>query len=123
VSATISATGANQPPDIRIGYVTLLPSALTIDLLGNVIDPDEGFLCGRQYCVSAVASGACGGGAPTYLDCTCLGGLEAQVKYTAAAGTCNVTFTLKDSWGQVGTPTYSFDVSRIRTAGAAVKRD
>lgn len=121
--AAISATGTNQPPGVQIGYATLLPSGSTIDLLGNVIDADEGVLCGRQYCVSAVASGACGGGAAVYLDCTCLGGLEAQVRYTAATGTCSVTFTLKDSWGEIGTPTYSFDVSRIRTTSTAVKRE
>lgn len=123
VSGSISATGANQPPNVQIGHAILLPSGLTIDLLGNVNDPDEGTLCGRQYCVSAVASGACGGGAPVALDCTCLGGLEAQVKYTAAAGTCNVTFTLQDSWGQIGTPTYSFDVSRVQTASTVIKRN
>jgi hypothetical protein len=103
--------GTNRPPGLQIGYVTLLPNSNSFDLLGNVIDPDEGFLCGRQYCSTISASGACRG---HYLDCTCLGGLEAEVTRTAPTGMCTVTFVLKDSWGQEGTPTFTFDVSTGR---------
>ena len=107
-----AATGLNRPPDVQIGYVVLLPSGNAIDLLGNVWDPDEeGETCGRQYCVSAKAEGAC---RSAFLQCTCLAGLEAEVTRTAPSGICTVTFTLKDSWGQIGTPVYSFDVANAR---------
>lgn len=80
-----------------------------LELLGNVIDPDEGNLCGSQYCTSANASGACG--SPVVLDCSCLGGLAVDVKRTAASGTCKVTINVKDSWGQAGSRIVSFDVA------------
>jgi len=82
------------------------------ELLGNISDPDEGLLCGRQYCERVTAAGACG--APAFLDCTCLAGLEAQVHRTATTGLCTVTFSLKDSWGQIGTPSFTFDVANAR---------
>jgi hypothetical protein len=101
--------GTNRPPGVQIGYVTLLPNTSTFNILGNVIDPDEGFLCGRQYCGTHTATGACRR-APLF-ECTCLGGLEAEVVRTATTGTCTVTFTVIDSWGEAGTPSFSFDVS------------
>jgi hypothetical protein len=105
--AVAVAQGSNRPPNVQIGYVSLFPSG-SIEFLGNVEDPDEGFLCGRQYCGVATASGAC---ANARLECTCLAGLEAYVTRTAPAGICTLTFTLRDSWEQVGTPSISFDVS------------
>lgn len=99
--------GSNRPPDVQIGYITLYPSG-TIEILGNVSDPDEGFLCGREYCAAVTASGVCASAA---LQCTCLAGLEASVHRTAPSGICTVTFSLKDSWEEVGTPSISFDVS------------
>jgi hypothetical protein len=114
VTGSISGDGTNHPPEVHIGYITVFPSG-TIELLGNVKDPDEGFLCGRQYCVSATASGACGS---ARLECTCLAGLEASVTRIAASGTCTVTFSLKDSWGQLGTPSISFDVNNPKVPGA-----
>ena len=97
----------NRAPTVTIGYVTAFSGSF--ELLGNVQDPEEGFLCGRQYCGSAVTSGACGG---VTLNCTCLAGLEAFVLKTASAGLCTVTFTLRDSLGTEGTSSFSFDVSR-----------
>lgn len=78
VHAEASGTGAgeNHPPGVFIGYITVFPSG-TIELLGAVNDPDEGYRCGSQYCVGISASGACG--PPTNLRCTCLAGLEADV--------------------------------------------
>jgi hypothetical protein len=109
--ATAAGGGSNRPPGLQIGYITLLPGSTTFDLLGNVIDPDEGFLCGRQYCSGITATGACRVGSyGGYMDCTCLGGLEAEVVRTADTGMCTVTMTLKDSWGQTGTPSVTFDV-------------
>lgn len=101
-----SGEGVNRPPGVQIGYVTTFPGSY--ELLGNVIDPDDGFQCGAQYCVAASGTGACGGG---HLKCTCLGGLEATVMKTGTGGTCTVTFTLKDKWGEIGTPTYAFAVA------------
>ena len=98
--------GSNSPPGVQIGYVTAFSGSF--ELLGNVIDPDDGFLCGAQYCVAASGSGACGGGS---LQCSCLAGLEANVLRNGTSGMCTVTFTLKDKWGEIGTPTYSFAVT------------
>ena len=117
-TARATAVGLNQPPGVFIGYVTLLPSGNAIDLLGAVTDPDEGGMCGSQYCVSAKAEGAC---RSAFLRCSCLAGLEAEVTPTAVSGICTVTFTLKDTWGQIGTPVYSFDVATAR-ATVAVKK-
>jgi hypothetical protein len=110
VSSGVSVTGGgmNHPPGVQIGGIWVSPTGLGFELFGNVDDPDEGFLCGRQYCDSATASGACGS---AILQCTCLAGLDAFVSRTAASGVCTVTFTLKDSWGQIGTPSFSFDVN------------
>ena len=108
VRGEASGAGVNHPPGLQLGYITPFPSG-SIELLGNVIDPDEGFLCGRQYCDSVAATGAC---RPlSELDCTCLAGLATDVFRTAASGMCTVTFTLKDSWGQVSTPSVTFDVA------------
>jgi hypothetical protein len=108
-TGAISATGTNQPPGVQIGYVTLFPSG-AIEMLGNVNDPDEGFLCGAQYCVTLATAGAC---RPLALRCTCLAGLEGNVARTATTGSCTVTFTLKDSWGEIGNPTFTFDVGNV----------
>jgi hypothetical protein len=108
-SSGVSGTGAgtNHPPGVQIGGIWVSPTGRGFELLGYVDDPDES-LCGREYCVSATASGACGS---AHLECTCLAGLDAFVSRTAASGVCTVTFTVKDSWGQVGTPSFSFDVN------------
>lgn len=115
VSSAVTGNGVNHPPGVQIGYITAFPSG-GIELLGNVMDPDEGFLCGRQYCVSATASGACGSAS---LDCTCLAGLDTQVIRTAPSGTCTLAFSLKDSWGQLGTPTINFDINNPRVPGGS----
>jgi Big-like domain-containing protein len=115
VRGAVSGDGTNNPPGVQIGYITVFPSG-DIELLGNITDPDEGFLCGRQYCVAATASGACGS---ARLDCTCLAGLEVDVARTAASGTCTVTFSLKDSWGQLGAPSISFDINNPRVPGTS----
>jgi len=82
-----------------------------IDVLGNVVDPDDGFLCGREYCEGISTAGACGTG---FLSCTCLAGLEAHISRTATAGTCAVTFELKDKWGTVGRPMITIDVATLK---------
>jgi hypothetical protein len=102
-------SGTNQPPGVQVGYLTLL-GGTSVELLGNVIDPDEGFLCGAQYCVSATASGACK--PEVLLRCSCLAGLEADAYRTASSGTCTVTFTVKDSQGLVGTTAITFAYPR-----------
>jgi hypothetical protein len=107
VHASGEGVGENRPPGVQIGYITAFPGS--IELLGNVIDPDEGLRCGSQYCVSASASGACG--PPATLRCTCLAGLEAYVTRTAPSGMCSVTISVKDSWGEPGSAIFTFDVS------------
>lgn len=101
-----SGDGVNRPPGVQIGYVVTFNGSY--ELLGNVIDPDDGLQCGAQYCVSVAGSGACSGGS---LKCSCLSGLEATVLKTGSGDICTVAFTLKDKWGEIGTPTYSFAVA------------
>jgi hypothetical protein len=110
-SATATGAGTNSPPRLQVGYITRLPASTTINVLGNVIDPDDGFLCGAQYCRGMTSSGACRG---NYLDCTCLGGLETEVIPTATAGSCTLTFSLVDGWGAVGTPTITIDIATLK---------
>jgi hypothetical protein len=115
VSAAVSGGDANRPPDVQIGYIVIpLLAPGEIDVLGNVIDPDDGFLCGREYCGGVTSSGACGA---AHLECTCLAGLEARILKTAAFGTCSLTFEVRDGWGAVGRPTITFDVSTLTVVG------
>jgi hypothetical protein len=106
--AALPVHGINRPP-----YAVFLPlqpplrAGQAVAIYGNVKDPDDGFVCGRQWCVRAEASGACGPSA--FLECTCLAGLEAEVRATGP-GTCAVTFTLKDDWGLEGQTVLRFDV-------------
>jgi hypothetical protein len=103
--------GVNHPPMLQIGYIAPLRAGSPIlELLGNVFDVDEaGETCGQEYCVSVTATGVCRSSGQ--LNCSCLAGLDTEVMPTAASGVCTVTFTLKDSWGQVGTPSVIFDVA------------
>lgn len=111
-SATASGAGTNRLPDVSVGYVVIPPAGQgEIDMLGNVVDPDDGFLCGRQYCGEISTSGDCGRG---FLECTCLAGLEARIVRTATAGTCSVTIEVKDKWGAVGRPTITIDVATLK---------
>ena len=117
VNGTASATGTNHAPGVQIGPLILIPTDV-IDMLGSITDPDEE-LCLSQYCVSIAASGAC---RTPSLSCSCLAGLEAEVHRTAPTGTCNLTFTVKDSWGQTGTTTFSFDVGKLAISSSSLKR-
>ena len=111
-SATATGAGVNRLPDITVGYV-VIPAAGQgeIDILGTVQDPDDGHLCGAQYCGGAETSGACG---TAFLACSCLAELEVRIARTATAGTCSVTLEVKDKWGAVGRPTITFDVATLK---------
>ena len=114
-SATASGSGTNRLPDVQVGYIVtpaLAPGEM--DVLGNISDPDDGFLCGREYCGGITSSGACGS---ARLECTCLAGLEAVVVRTTSTGVCSLTFEVRDRWGVVGKPTISFDVSTLTIVG------
>ena len=111
-SATASGAGTNRLPDVFVGYIVIPPAGQgEIDLLGSVVDPDDGSLCGREYCGAISTAGACGS---AFLDCTCLAGLEARILRTATTGVCSVTFEVKDKWGAVGRPTITFDVATLK---------
>lgn len=100
VRGTASGGGTNQPPGVQILSVTPIDN-VGAELFFSVIDPDEGFLCGKECCEPAAVSGAC---RPTVaLNCSCLSGLTAEVWWTASSGMCTVTFSVKDSWGLIGT--------------------
>ena len=47
-SVAVFGDGINRPPGVQIGYIIAYPSG-SFDLLGSVVDPDEGPICGRQY--------------------------------------------------------------------------
>jgi hypothetical protein len=116
-SVTASATGEgepepNLPPSVQVGYIVSPAFAPgEIDILGNVIDPEDGFLCGRQYCGGITTAGDCGRAS---LTCTCLAGLEAIVARTASSGVCSVTLEVRDNRGAVGRPTITFDVATLK---------
>ena len=112
-SGTASGGGVNRPPDVHIGYISVPAAASTmIEILGNVVDPEDGFLCGREFCGGISTTGNCG--SSPALQCTCLAGLEAFLSRTAAGGTCSVTFEVKDKWGTIGRPTVTFDVATLK---------
>ena len=118
VSASGTASGGetNRPPDVSIGYVSVPPAAPgMIVVLGNVIDPEDGFLCGREFCGGISTSGSCG--SSPALQCSCLAGLEALLTRTTAAGTCSITFEVKDKWGTIGRPTVTIDVATLKILG------
>jgi hypothetical protein len=110
--ASATASGTNRLPDVFVGYIVIPPAGQgEIDVLGSVVDPDDGSLCGREYCGAIVTAGACGS---AFLECTCLAGLEARIVRTATTGVCSVTLEVKDKWGAVGRPTITFDVATLK---------
>jgi len=114
VSASGTASGGhNRLPDVTIGYISVPAAApSTIVILGNVVDPEDGFLCGREFCGGISTTGNCG--SSPALQCSCLAGLEALLTRTTAAGTCSITFEVKDKWGATGRPTVTIDVATLK---------
>lgn len=106
---SVTIRGINLPPDDVFG--TTAPSqasgALVI-LLGNVRDPEDGGICGREFCLDASASGPCGPN--VFLDCTCLGGAYAEVRAGTGPGTCAVSVRVRDRQGAVATLVTRFEV-------------
>jgi hypothetical protein len=106
--ATRTAQGVNRPP-----FASLTPTPApfragrVIEIYGAIQDPDDGGVCGREWCVRAQGSGACG--PSVFLDCTCLADLYAEVR-PHSAGTCTVEVTLKDDWGLEGKSVLRIDV-------------
>jgi hypothetical protein len=95
-SADAKAEGVNRPPTAAFG---VRPKVARVDssvLLLGWVDDEQGD-CGRDYCVAAQASGACGPG--VFFDCLCLSGLEVFVATGPQAGTCRIDLTLIDPWG------------------------
>jgi hypothetical protein len=106
--ASLTARGVNGAPFAR--FLTPAPARVgqPIEIFGSVHDPDDGAVCGRQWCVRAEAGGACGPNA--FLDCTCLGELYGEVR-PHAPGTCTFEVTMKDDWGLEGKTVLRVDVS------------
>jgi hypothetical protein len=104
------AVGEDEPPTVQVGYVSMWASG-AIEVLGNVIDPEEGVLCGgdKNYCVSVTGSGACGGRAGCFSN-LCLSGLTLFATKSADHGTCTLTIEVQDSFGKRGTTNYKFDL-------------
>jgi Bacterial Ig domain len=111
VRASATGTGVNRLPDVSVGYVVITATGGEIDVLGGIVDPEDGFLCGAEYCGGLTVAGACGTG---FLACSCLADLEARIIRTATAGTCTITFEVKDKWGAVGRPTIAIDVATLK---------
>jgi hypothetical protein len=105
--AEVHGTGTNQAPEFGIGYTWVSPGGGSIEFLGWVRDPDEGFLWGSQYCVSTTASGAC---TKASLRCPS-SGPELILLRAAASGTCEVTIQVKDSWNEIGNWLLTFDIN------------
>jgi hypothetical protein len=108
VSESATGTGVNRLPDVSIGHVDAVGGE--IDLLGTVVDPEDGSLCGAQYCGGVATTGACG---TASLACSCLAGLEVRVTRAAASGACSIAIEVKDGWGAVGRPTITIDVGTL----------
>lgn len=106
--ASLTAQGVNGPPSATLSASPPFTVGHFVGIYGGVRDADDGYVCGRSWCVRAQASGACGPAA--FLECTCLEDLYAEVTPTAA-GTCTVTVTLRDDWGLEGTSTVRFEVT------------
>ena len=127
VTASATAQGTKRAPYVQLGnFRGLSTESITLEALGNVIDPDEGLLCGGgasttgcSYVDSVTVSGDC---RPTYaLSCFCLGGLDLNIYRTASSGTCTVTMNVKNSKGVVGTSIFTVPYSHA-TGPAAVAR-
>jgi hypothetical protein len=75
--------------------------AYAIDGYGHI-------LCGQDSCIGATAQGVCVAGG---LICRCLSGdISLWVYATAPAGSCTVTITVRDQWGQRGSGSFTLDV-------------
>ncbi len=106
-TAEVTGTGTNRPPEFGIGYTWVAPSGGSVEFLGWVRDPDEGYLWGSRYCVSAEASGAC-----TRASLRCpSSGPELIVLRSAPSGTCEISLEVKDSWDDVGAWLVTFDIN------------
>jgi hypothetical protein len=106
--ASVTAQGVNGAPFAR--FLTPAPARVgqPVEIFGSVQDPDDGAVCGRQWCVRAEAGGACGPNA--FLDCTCLGELYGEVR-PHSPGTCTFEVTMRDDWGLEGKTVLRVEVS------------
>lgn len=107
--ASVTTRGINLPPH-RVFAATLPPQPAQhyVILLGNVEDPESGFLCGRQYCLDAQLSGPCGPN--VFFDCTCLAGATAEFRTGNGPGACTLSVRVRDDLGAVGVVTTRFEV-------------
>jgi hypothetical protein len=116
-TASVAGEGTNPPPDfvnhppsLTVGFFPLPGGSPTLEGLGMINDPEEGELCGGgtlcPYLRSATISGDCKTNQYAF-TCGCLGGVEFDIYRTAASGTCQVLVTVRDSWGLVGTSTFT----------------
>jgi hypothetical protein len=112
VSASGLGIGVNRLPDVSIGHVVAVGGE--IDLLGTVVDPEDGTLCGAQYCGGVETTGACG---TASIACSCLAGLEVRIARAGATGACTVAIEVKDKWGAVGKPSITTDVGTLQILG------
>ena len=105
VKGVLDPNAPNQPPQLQLSSTIAFQSPGSFELYGNIVDPEEGTLpcsgslnngpsCGYA---SATATGDCR--SEVWVRCTCLAGLEVIAFKTAAAGSCELKFDLKDSWG------------------------
>lgn len=115
VPASATAQGVNRAPYVQLtSFYGFSDASPTLEALGNIIDPDEGQLCGAgsgfggsgcPYLESLVVSGDC---RPTFsFTCYCLGGVELDIYRTAPSGTCTVTIKARNRQGRVGTSIFT----------------
>jgi hypothetical protein len=127
VTASATAQGTKRVPYVQLtNFLGFSTESVSLEALGNIIDPDEGLLCGEgssttgcRYVDSVVVSGDC---RPTYaLSCYCLGGLELDIYRTASSGTCTVTMNVKNSKGVAGTSIFTVPYSRAMGPAAVAR--
>jgi hypothetical protein len=115
VPASATAQGTNRAPYVQLmSFYGFSDTSPTLEALGNIIDPDEGVLCGGgtgfggsgcPYLESLTVSGDC---RPTFaFSCYCLGSVELDIYRTASSGTCTVTIKAKNHQGHVGTSIFT----------------
>lgn len=111
VTLNAPAFPSRAPYVTQLNFIGLSDASVSLTAFGNILDPDEGLLCGGgyggscSYLDSLTVSGDC---RPTFsFNCSCLGGVELDIYRTASSGTCNVAISAKNRRGVVGTSVFT----------------
>jgi len=121
VTASAVGEGTNHPPVVYLsGFFRPGNATSTLKAYGSIYDPEEGDLCGGglfgpcPYLQSITVSGDCLTNRYGFV-CGCMAGVEFDVFSTASSGTCSASISVKDSWGLVGTSTFTIPYGQATT--------